>query len=84
MAAASNAALSAVLTCWMFCFREENLPTGTVEWSPAVHRLCSRLARQQVMVLLLLMRRVERSYGYPFPKEIKARHIPMVACVCAC
>ncbi len=50
--------------------REENVPFG-LTWTPQVHRLCSRLAKQQVFVVLLLCRRVERTIGYPFPKEIK-------------
>ncbi len=56
-------------TAWIL--REDSLPTGTPEWSPAVHRYCSRLARKQVMTLLLLMRRVEVAAGYPFPPDIK-------------
>jgi tetratricopeptide (TPR) repeat protein len=50
--------------------REDALPFGVI-WSPAVHHLCSRLARRQVFVVLLLCRRAEKRIGYAFPKEIK-------------
>ncbi len=50
--------------------REDPLPCSLV-WSPSVHHLCSRLARQQVFVVLLLCRRAEKRIGYAFPKEIK-------------
>lgn len=55
--------------------REANLPTGTRHWTPAVHQFCSRLAKSQVMTLLLMLHRAEKTAGYPFPREIKHRII---------
>ncbi len=43
-----------------------------MKWSPSTHKLCSKLARQQVFLVLLMCHRAERRVGYPFPKELKA------------
>jgi tetratricopeptide (TPR) repeat protein len=54
--------------------REDSLPYG-VTWSPAVHHLCSRLAKKQVMMTMLLLLRVEKKVGYAFPRDLKYRII---------